>query len=436
MTVAEDQRSPASDQIEVSIAVDIPDRRAVSLRDEHGVRADGPTRTHRGVHASRNDGLRPLEDLLAALGRHWPERSLEIPGAASLVWHNHSMSSKLQLVGILVVLGFGRVASADADVTMTVAPAHRIEAVVNGVSRVPLSQLRLRDPRGVVVPATEVVDFKHGTETIAIAIVVEGQEIWMGNDDFEPHDSPARYQGALKGMKRAIEALDLANTMPAGSLGTIITYDERPRTKLPLGPIETFDARVLGTQKDYYGRIGYSLVQATALAIGALETAPTHKKLLLVIGDGNDTNPEAAKGQLADLKKRAAQGGIQVAAIIYKGVLSEPSSGIFALHSLAQTANSHEGIEDAMKEAVRRATSQYTVRFDGTRLDWDGTAQDLTMLVGANELEPVTVQMGPARTPSSETPWYFRWWAQLAAGVLLVGLILVGQRLRAGRLMI
>jgi hypothetical protein len=349
------------------------------------------------------------------------------------------MSSKLQLVGILVVLGFGRTAAAEIEANLTVVPgpgAPSIEATIHGASRVADSQLKLRDPRGVVVPATEVVDFKHGTETIAIAIVVEGQEIWMGNDDFEAYDSPARYQGALKDIKRAIDALDLANTMPAGSLGTIITYDERPWIKLPLGPIANLDGSALGTQKDYYGRIGYSLVQATALAIGELETAPTHKKLLLVIGDGNDTNPDAAKAQFADLKKRAAQGGIEVAAIIYKGALSDPSSGILALHSLAQTANSFEGIEDAMKEAVRRATSQYTVRFDGTRLDWDGTAQDLTILVGAIELEPVTVQMGPARTPPAETPWFLRWWTQLAAGVLLVGLILVGQRLRAGRLTI
>jgi len=122
--------------------------------------------------------------------------------------------------------------------------------------------------------------------------------------------------------------------------------------------------------------------------------------------------------------------GIRGAAIISKGALSAPSNPIVQLDLLAQMANSFEGIEDAMKEAVRRATSQYTVRFDGTRLDWDGTAQDLTMLVGADELEPVTVQMGTAHKLAAETPWFLRWWAQLTAGVLLVGLIMIGQRLR------
>ncbi len=317
---------------------------------------------------------------------------------------------------------------------MTVAPGHRIDAVVRGMPHVPSTQLELRDPRGVIVPATEVIDFRHGNETIAIAIVVEGQEIYMGNDDFEPEDSAARYLGALKGIQRGIDALDLVNTMPVGSLGTLITYDERAVVRQPLGPIASLTGRSLGTQKDYYGRIGYSLVQALSLAVGELEQAPTHKKLLIVIGDGNDTNNDAAKAQFADLKKRAAHGGIQVAAIIYKGALSEPSNPIIAFHALAQTANSFEGIESAMKDAVRRATAQYTVRFAGDRLDWDGTAQDLTVVVGANELDPVSVQMGMARVPVAETPWFLRWWTQLGAGVLLVGLMTIGQRLRAGRL--
>lgn len=358
------------------------------------------------------------------------ERSLEIAGAAAAVWHNHAMFTKLQLVGILVVFGVAGTAAADVDVRMTVVPGHRIDAVVQGVPRVPISQLRLRDPRGVVVPATEVIDFEHSTETIAIALVVEGGEVWMGNDDLEPADSPAHYLGALKGIQRGIDALDLAHRMPAGSLGTVITFDERARIRLPLGPIRMLNGSALGTQRDYYSKLGQSLVQATALAIGELEQAPTHKKLLLVISDGNDMNNEAAGALLADLRKRAAKAGIRVAAIIYKGALSDPSNPIVQLDLLAQMANSFEGIEDAMKEAVRRATSQYTVRFDGTRLDWDGTAQDLTMLVGARELEPVTVQMGTAHKPAAETPWFLRWWAQLTAGVLLVGLIMIGQRLR------
>ena len=342
------------------------------------------------------------------------------------------MSSKLQLVvGFLVVLGSGRSALADVDVAMTVAPGHRIDAVVQGAPRVPVSRLALRDSRGVVVPATEVIDFKHGTDTIAIALVVEGGEVWMGNDDFESEDSPTRYLGALKGIKRGIDALDLAHRMPPGSLGMVITYDVRPSIKLPLGPIAQLDGSALGTQKDYHRSVGQSLVQATSLAIGELEQAPTHKKLLLVISDGNDTNNEAAVVQFASLRKRAAQAGIQVAAIIYKGALSDPGFPIVKLHPQAQVAHISEGIEDAMKEAVRLATSQYTVRFDGTRLDWNGTAQDLTLVFGGDDLEPVTVQMGPARKPASETPWFLRWWAQLAAGVLLVALIVVGQRLRA-----
>lgn len=346
------------------------------------------------------------------------------------------MPTKLQLVGFLVALGLGRTALADVDVTMTVQPARRLEAVLQGAPRVPLTQLRLRDPRGVIIPATEVVEFQRGAETIAVAIVVEGGEIWMGNDTIEPEDSPARYVGALEGIQRGLDALALGTTMPAGSLGTLITYDGSARVRLPLGPIAKLTGAALGTQRDYYYRLGQSLVQATELAIGQLEQASTHKKLLIVISDGNDSNIDAAKYQLADLRKRAMRDRIQIASIIYKGQLSEPSNAIVALHPLAVTANSFEGIEHAMQEAVRRATSQYTVRFAGDRLSWDGTLQELTILVGATELEPVTMQMGMVQKPAVETPWFLRWWTQLAAGVLLVGLLIGGQRLRVGRLAI
>lgn len=361
------------------------------------------------------------------------ERSLEIAGAAAVVWHNHAMSTKLSLVGILVVFGFAGTAAADVDVRMTVVPgqgAPQIEAVLERAPRVPLTELRLRDPRGIAVPATEVIEFPHSTETIAIAIVVEGGEVWMGNTGLEPEDSPARYLGAFDGIQRGLDSLDLATTMPPGSLGTVITYDERARVRLPLGPIGRLNGQALGTEKDYYYKIGQSLVQATSLALGELEQAPTHKKLMIVISDGNDTNNEAAKAQFADLKKRAAQGGIQIAAVIYKGQLSEPTNAITTLHPLAVTANSFEAIEHEMREAVRRATSQYAVRFAGERLSWDGTTQELTVILGATELDPVTVQMGTAHTPAAETPWFLRWWTQLAAGVLLVGLVMIGQRLR------
>ena len=39
-----------------------------------------------------------------------------------------------------------------------------------------------------------------------VAFVFNGQEVWIGNDDYEPEESPARYLGILKNLKTALTA--------------------------------------------------------------------------------------------------------------------------------------------------------------------------------------------------------------------------------------
>jgi hypothetical protein len=346
------------------------------------------------------------------------------------------MASKVQLAGILLVLGIGRSASAEVEAQLTVVPepgAPRIDALIMGGPLLPMQQVVLRDPRGVLVPGAEVTDFRSGKRSIAVAVVFNGQEVWVGNDQIEPADSPALYLGALEGIRRGVDALDLVHTTSAGSKAMLITYDDQARIRLPLGPVSRLTGAAVGTQRDYYSRIGTSLVEGTTLAIDELEHARTDKKLVIVVSDGNDTNNEAARVQFAELKKRAASDRIRVAAIIYKGQLSDPDSVITALAPNAAMVNSFEGIAEAMRDALRRETTEYTVRFPGHRLSWDGTVQELTVQIGRDDLEPVAVQMGQPRKPAAETPWFLRWWAQLAAGLLLVGAIIGVQRVRGSR---
>jgi len=345
------------------------------------------------------------------------------------------MASKVQLAGILFVLGISGTAAAEVDAMLTVVPgqgttAPQIEALVTGGPRIPLGAITLRDPRGVTVPAAELVEFKNSKRTIAIAIVFNGQEVWTGNDTIEPEDSPARYLGALDAIRRGVDGLELARTVSPGSKATLISYAERAQIRVPMLDARKLTGASVGLQKDYYGRIGTSLVEGTALALTELEGQSADRKLLILISDGNDTNPEAATAQLAEQKKRAAQGRIEIASIIYKGYLSDASNVVTALAPKSITVNSHDGIVEQMREALRRATSEYTLRFPGQRLDFDGTVQELTLQFDRDTIEPISVQMGYAPPARAPTAWYLRWWAQLAAGVVLVGLFLLVQRLR------
>ena len=61
MRVAQDQRAPRADEVEVLAAVDVDDRRALGRANHERRAADAAERTHGGVHAARRDLLRAVE---------------------------------------------------------------------------------------------------------------------------------------------------------------------------------------------------------------------------------------------------------------------------------------------------------------------------------------------------------------------------------------
>ena len=74
-----------------------------------------------------------------------------------------------------------------------------------------------------------------------------------------------------------------------------------------MGDLKNITGGALGGQKDYSGKIGTDMVQGITMAMAELSKVTTARKALIVVGDGNDTNNDAAKNQLAQLKKEAAK---------------------------------------------------------------------------------------------------------------------------------
>src|SRR5678815_3533518 len=85
-----------------------------------------------------------------------------------------------------------------------------------------------------------------------------------------------------------------------------------------MGPLQNITGSALGTQKDYLGNTGVELVKGIEMAVAELHKAQASRKVLIVIGDGTDTTPDAAKAQLGNLKKQAGTDQIQTFAIIYR----------------------------------------------------------------------------------------------------------------------
>jgi hypothetical protein len=306
--------------------------------------------------------------------------------------------------------------------------APQLEATVIGGPKVPIEKFSIATTKGnqkVTMKADKLREYSEGTETIAIALVINGQEVWIGNDDYE-QDENAKYSGVLKNLEQAIDKLQLGNAGPAGSKGVVVSYSTGAEIKVPMGDLKLITGGALGSQKDYNRKLGTDMVQGLTMAMAELSKVSTARKALIVVGDGNDTNPEAAKSQLKDLKEQARKQNIQLFAIIYKSALSSEGAVITTMIPGAKTVNSIDGIASELNAIIARMADRYYLTFAGyddklkQGLPWDGKEHDLTIKIDQQELEPVTMVLAPVWNPPATGgfPW-------LVLIIVLVGLILL-----------
>jgi hypothetical protein len=308
--------------------------------------------------------------------------------------------------------------------------APSIEATIVGGPTLPVEKFTLTVPgakKPVSLKATSLRPFSSGTETVAVAFVFNGQEVWIGNDDLEPEDSISRQPGILKSLKSALQTVPFATTGPPGSKGVLIVYGDKAEIRVPMGPLSNINAEALGTQKDYQYKSGNAMVEGISLALAELHNVTADRKALIIVGDGNDTNPEAAKGQLANLKKQAAAERVQTFAIIYKTSFSLPGNGITAMIPNATTVDSAEGIATAIKAILARMADRYYLTFPGfdprtkAHLPWDGKEHELVVKIDKDDTEAVSIVLAPVWNPPKEGGG-FPWWI---LGVVVGGLLVV-----------
>ena len=201
--------------------------------------------------------------------------------------------------------------------------------------------------------------------------------------------------------RRAIDKLQLGNAGPPGSKGIVVSFSTGAEIKVPMGDLKLITGGALGGQKDYRGKIGTDMVQGITMGLAELSKVSTARKALIVVGDGNDTNNEAAKTALADLKKQAGKQNIQMFAIIYKSAVSSEGAVITTMIPGAKTVNSIDGIASELNAIIARMADRYYLTFPGfdektdTGLPWDGKDHDLVIKIDQTDLEPVTMTLTP-----------------------------------------
>jgi len=307
--------------------------------------------------------------------------------------------------------------------------APSLDVTVIGGAKVPLEKFALsttNQGQKVTLRPDKLREYTEGTETIAIALVINGQEIWVGNDDYET-DENAKYPGVLKNLEAAIDKLQLGSAGPPGSKGVVVSYSSGADIKVPMGDLKLITGGALGSQKDYHGKIGTDMVQGITQGLAELSKVSTARKALIVVGDGSDTNNEVAKSALADLKKQAGKQNIQLFAVIYKCTISGEGNVITTLIPTAKTVGSVEGIAAELNGIIARMADRYYLSFPGydekmgMGLPWDGRDHDLVLKIDQTELEPFSLTLAPKwALKRGGFPWLIATLIGISAVLMLV----------------
>jgi hypothetical protein len=191
-------------------------------------------------------------------------------------------------------------------------------------------------------PATAPITNQTATATnrnaIALAVVICDMEPWLGNDDFET-DPNARFPGALHDLEKGLDALAL----PTGSTIAVFGYSTGSHVIVARRPAAGFTGAALGGQRTYRNRIGTDLVQGVVMALDDLERAQEPHEVLVIVGDGNDTNNETAATLLVNAAKRAAAAHVTVRALVWKSAISAEDDIVHKLTpNVKLVANSRE----------------------------------------------------------------------------------------------
>jgi len=163
-------------------------------------------------------------------------------------------------------------------------------------------------PRGA--RADRVAPPRVGFEPVAVAILIEGHVMFMRGSYADADDD-----GRFAALQLAIDTV--AGDAPPDALGALITYGNEARVHRAMGPMATLRGDELGGIGDYDDQIERDLVAGVQAALIELERSHAPHLALVIIGDGADTDPARAAGQLRELRARCDALGIEIYAIVH-----------------------------------------------------------------------------------------------------------------------
>jgi len=303
-----------------------------------------------------------------------------------------------------------------------------VVAKVRGLTkREPVELRELHAESRKPISATSVRGFAE-SGPVAIAFVINGAEYYLGGTG-PSGDELVQDDELLKPLAVAFDRLELGTALPPGSEALLVSYSTGAEIKKPWKPASELAGADLGSAKDYKGKLGADLVAGVGLALGELKTRAAKHKLLIVIGDGNATNDEAARSQLQALATEAAD--VTFAALVVKSPLSPETALIDVINNLTPwvTTSSLVGVEAALEHTVQSMTEQFEATFELAHFVPDGKSHGYSLVHHDEELDSamLTVPLAPPK-PAPSNAWRWLVLAGVVAAFSLVSLLVFRKR--------
>ncbi|HVV86836.1 MAG TPA: FHA domain-containing protein [Kofleriaceae bacterium] len=154
------------------------------------------------------------------------------------------------------------------------------------------------DGHGTGIAASRVIQYAQSNETLAVVLLVEGAEYYLGNGRYtvggagDAHPAIAGIYDALSAALDAPAAAPgdvprtLRNAGPPGSLGELIVYAGTADVRAPMGDLRRLDAAALGPEELQRGHNRRDLAEGLRTAQADLHRVTASRKALIVISDG------------------------------------------------------------------------------------------------------------------------------------------------------
>lgn len=282
----------------------------------------------------------------------------------------------------------------------------------------------------VNVKAEKALKYTESDEPLALVILVQGDERWIGNETYIENEDD-KMEGAFVGVGPAIDAL--AKAGPAGSQGALIIFREgKPEVKQAMGELSKLSGASLGAQQDYSG-IGVPLVPALNEAWTMLGNMAGFRKALIVIGDGTGQKDDIST-ELRDIGKKLEETEVEIYTIHYSPVAQDSPIGQQNMTRLGidghKAASSRENFASFAQSFVELIGARYYVYFPGfdakTKIGFthDGAEHEYTLKVGEEESDPIALTTMLWNAPAAPAEGSL-WWLWLILVLVLVIIVVV-----------